>query len=352
MTKAIPRPLLVPMSDVWRLKPTIFLFLHILYMRQYDTAMVANGFVVCTSRTPPFWVRIPSNKRCTNHECTQPKRRFGDMIITNGYNGKQFTLTAKSNKGQGGSSEAAALGFGSSTSTTRGKRSIQKSDTTAPMNVESISSQGKIRSGGKQEEVIIKLDKWGLPPPTIEDIFPIVSKESTDITPINGTTVYSTNDIQTYLQDFYPNQMNWKYVSLHSKDENGDPQSLKDSSMSAVNNTAMKLQLLHVAPPVIQIDHFLTERECYDVQRIVTDCTNDNVVCVASKTISSHALSKRTSTSWFCSYTCIPTVLAKLRHVLGIQDLYNIKPDKSLRGIMMRYQNKIVTMVDNGSQLS
>jgi prolyl 4-hydroxylase len=85
----------------------------------------------------------------------------------------------------------------------------------------------------------------------------------------------------------------------------------------------MKLHLLHTSPPILEIENFLTEGECQEVKNVTsTDPTssddNRETVQVDSLTFSALATSKRTSTSWFCHYAQIPTLLAKAHHVLGI----------------------------------
>ena len=196
----------------------------------------------------------------------------------------------------------AAMGFGSSGSIKRNKDASVMNPVRTPQN-----SQGDVTTN--------ELDKWGLPPPTIEDIFPKMSKD-TEIIPVDPTIEYAVNDIQNYLNDSYPNKINLDYVTTSDKEH--------DTMAKSSGHPKMMLRLVHCSPPVLMINNFLSVEECRNVQRIVTDQVegDDNVIRVASKTMSQQlALSKRTSTSWFCTYKSIPTVLAKLQHVLGISDL-------------------------------
>ncbi len=197
---------------------------------------------------------------------------------------------------------SAAMGFGSSATIKGNKDASVMNPVGTPQN-----SQGGATTN--------KLDKWGLPPPTIEDIFPNIPKD-TEIIPVDPTVEYAVNDIQNYLNDSYPNNINWDYVTTSNQEH--------DTMAKSSGHPNMMLRLAHCSPPVLMINNFLSEEECRNVQRIVTEHVegDDNVIRVASKTISQQlALSKRTSTSWFCTYKSIPTVLAKIQHVLGISDL-------------------------------
>lgn len=62
------------------------------------------------------------------------------------------------------------------------------------------------------------------------------------------------------------------------------------------------------------IDNFFTEEECEETKTV----TQADAFEVTSATFSPLATSKRTSTSWFCYYKHMPTLLAKARRRLGI----------------------------------
>ena len=87
-------------------------------------------------------------------------------------------------------------------------------------------------------------------------------------------------------------------------------------------STHLSLSLTHTHTPVLSIDNFFTEEECLAVKRVAEPASNiqddDTAVQVDSATFSPMALSKRTSTSWFCHYAQMPTLLAKAHYVLGI----------------------------------
>jgi prolyl 4-hydroxylase len=211
-------------------------------------------------------------------------------------------------------------GFGSpvsSSSKAKARKTNKGKNEKENLDVQTIYSDPSI---DRNTATSIVLDRWGLPPPKVEDIFPLLPKE-TELIPISRERSLTIDDIQTFIQDVFPNNLNWRYISIQVSISRSN-----DLHVSK-NSPSMNLQLAHVSPPILVIDNFLTEQECLDVLRVVLTekgeeiRNNRNVVRVQSKTISQYALSTRTSTSWFCSYKCVPTVLAKFQHVLGISDL-------------------------------
>lgn len=177
-----------------------------------------------------------------------------------------------------------------------------------------LSSEVRKQQQGKKDDTEIQLDKWGLPPPTIEDIFPPMPPV-TELIPVEPHRDYGTSQIQDALMN---------HISLDLSrvfDENGVE---KTSLASTHGRESMKLRLLHFSPPVLLIDNFFTSEECMKTERVaLPEDDNDSEqqlapVQVGSKTFSPLAQSKRTSTSWFCFYRSVPTLLAKARDVLGI----------------------------------
>ena len=242
----------------------------------------------------------------------------------NGKSRKRFSVVlAATSKSKKTTRDGGATGFGSKATSKR-----IKDDTSSQGGQSSTDTQR-----GVEDSTIVQLDKWGLPPPTLEDIFPLMSTD-TEITPVDSTVQYTANDTTICLKNFYPNNINWNYVTMAGLFDHNDV--IKDVSSE---HAKMKLRLAHRSPPVLVIDNFLSEKECNDVKRIVTENGNNNVeegndtiIRVASKTISQQlALSKRTSTSWFCSYQSIPTVLAKLQHILGVHDLSQCEEPQIVR---------------------
>jgi len=169
------------------------------------------------------------------------------------------------------------------------------------------------------------LDKWGLPPPTEEDIFPLLPPDTELITAQKEN--YTLKQIIKALEP----QMKLPGLTKHFDDEGIE----KVSGATA----PVQVRLVHESPPVLVFDNFLTAEECLGVQRVAmpvdappphsdaagapttTTTTTENgiqPVRVDSATFSTLAQSKRTSTSWFCAYEDVPTVLAKAQHLLGV----------------------------------
>jgi prolyl 4-hydroxylase len=162
------------------------------------------------------------------------------------------------------------------------------------------------------ESAVVELDKWGLPPPTDEDIFPLPT-DDVELIPISKGD-YSLDEIRHALKDYVP-------LTLDRFDEHGVE---KQVSGIKVNNShprqLMKLRLLYQSPPVLVIDNFLTEQECVEIEQVAMP-TNSNLdlqaVQVDSKTFAL-SQSTRTSTSWFCYFSQVPLLLAKTAFVLGL----------------------------------
>lgn len=143
-----------------------------------------------------------------------------------------------------------------------------------------------------------QLDKWGLPFATVDDLFPPMPP-GTEFIPIDASKKYSLNDIQNRLKDHIDLELD-RYFD-------GDGTE-KDSK----GREPMQLRLLHQSPPVLAIDNFFTLEECASIKDTV-----DGAYQVNSGTFPG-ALSTRTSTSWFCNYSEVPTLLAKANHLLNI----------------------------------
>ena len=147
-----------------------------------------------------------------------------------------------------------------------------------------------------------KLDKWGFPPPTEEDLFPFM--------PLGTELIAAPLQIITR-QQIKEALQHHSHLTLDRFDDNGV------EIMPSPGNLPMTLRMIHQSPPVLAIDHFFSNEECQAVQH-VTNMTTDNVLQVTSATFSPLAQSKRTSTSWFCNYSQMTTLLTKAHQVLGI----------------------------------
>lgn len=145
------------------------------------------------------------------------------------------------------------------------------------------------------------LDRFGLPPPTIDDIFPPLPP-ATELIPATKDE-YSRHELQEALNDYIQ-------LDLHHFDDSGVEKKSTDEPM--------RLRLAHQSPPVLVVENFFTPQECQVVQDYaMNDEDSSKVVEVQSKTFDL-ALSKRTSTSWFAYYQAVPTLLAKANLRLGI----------------------------------
>lgn len=176
------------------------------------------------------------------------------------------------------------------------------------------------------------LDRFGLPPPTTEDIFPLMPPGTELIPTSTADTEITLSDIRHALRD---------HIDLNELDNRFDQNCVEKKALPG--RPAMKLNLLHQSPPVLAIENFFTEDECSDVTEIAQFAekaqqnrgNNNNQekgpVQVQSATFSALAQSKRTSTSWFCYYSQVPTLLAKAQKVLGIPTLEQMEEPQIVR---------------------
>lgn len=159
------------------------------------------------------------------------------------------------------------------------------------------------------------LDMWGLPPPTEEDIFPLPLPETELLSATKED--YNLEEIKAAMKDYIP-------LNLDHFDENGMQHRTIDNQ-----DPPMKLRLLHLSPPVLAIDNFLTPEECMMIQEVAMP-SQDSLSSsgssisadrrpfqVESKTFAL-AQSTRTSTSWFCYFSQVPILLAKAHYMLDI----------------------------------
>jgi prolyl 4-hydroxylase len=182
----------------------------------------------------------------------------------------------------------AAKGFGKTTT----KKDTTKHERSRPLRI--VDSKNTINN---------ELDKWGLPPPTVDDIFPPLPPE-TELKPATKTH-YTLSEIQACLKDYIDLQLH------RSFDEQGT------EIASSNQQQPMQLHLLHESPPVLRIDHFLSPDECHELQQLATSNNQEDCIQVESQTFPG-AVSQRTSTSWFTQYAAVPQFLAKAVYRLHI----------------------------------
>lgn len=82
-----------------------------------------------------------------------------------------------------------------------------------------------------------------------------------------------------------------------------------------------KLNLLHADPPVFTIENFFTPDECLEYMSMVDPNSDNydeaNTIPIVSPTFA-NSVSRRTSTTYFCRYSSVPTLLAKAQHLLNV----------------------------------
>lgn len=189
----------------------------------------------------------------------------------------------------------------------------------------SILSEGKVAappksSAGPDDEEKPTLDKWGLPIPATEDIFPPMPPATELLSVDQKKEEIKLNDIVTGLKDHI------ELCNLHNQfDENCLEKNVQP------HRKPMKLRLLHRSPPVLAVENFFTKEECDDVKRVALSEEERGPVKVQSATFSALAQSKRTSTSWFCYYSQVPALIAKAHHILGIPTLEQMEEPQIVR---------------------
>lgn len=196
-------------------------------------------------------------------------------------------------------------GFGASSKTKDKKKSKKKNKNLSDM-MEAAPSKKEYpdKSTTTLESDGPKLDKWGLPVATLEDIFPPLP-ESTELNPVDASKDYTLSEIQECLKE---------HVNLGDLDRVFDEQGV--AKIPNQDGSFMRLRLLHCSPPVLTLDNFLTVGECEDIRKVVEE-RESSTHRVGSATFQG-ALSTRTSTSWFCRYNDLPVLVAKAHHILGV----------------------------------
>lgn len=174
------------------------------------------------------------------------------------------------------------------------------------------------------------LDRFGLPILTAENINPPLPPGTEIIPNADIGKECSREDLEFVLKDYVK-------VNLSLLDD---------------ENSDVKIRLLHRSPPVLSIDNFFTPEECQEcINLTVPSSLPDNEentgdhqsaesLQVNSATFSPLAKSKRTSTTWFCHYAQVPTLLAKARRLFhNIDDVADsIQPTQMEEPQVVRYR--------------
>ncbi|KAL7548401.1 hypothetical protein ACHAWF_011689 [Thalassiosira exigua] len=161
------------------------------------------------------------------------------------------------------------------------------------------------------------LDRFGLPVPTEEDVFPPLGPEIPRVPAAEADGGTFDGDA---ISDATANHLG---VNLDAFD--GDGRSVHEESTGTSAASRWSLKMLHEDPPVFRIDDFFTAEECASYAAMVDPESagrdeRPQAVRIASPTFSSSSLSvsRRTSTTWFCRYEGAPTLLSKARRLLDV----------------------------------
>jgi hypothetical protein len=210
-----------------------------------------------------------------------------------------------------------------------GSKTVEDSSGTGDGDSASPSSaSGSDSSAGSAS---VALDRWGLPPPTVDDIFPPLP-EGTELVPAQSGKDYTLPEINDAIRRVVPLSLDRCFDEFGTEKVGvfGN-----NHSQSSANRAPMKLRLLHASPPVLRIDNFLTPEECDSIRNVAAADPQQisegdrRPVRVESKTFAG-AVSTRTSTSWFCLYRHVPVLLAKAVHLLGL-DLASMEEPQIVR---------------------
>lgn len=191
-----------------------------------------------------------------------------------------------------------AGGFGTSSSkSSRSKKS--KRGKGGLQNLTPIVSNSSTESKNEPQ-----LDRFGLPVRTAENFFPPLPND-TIIIGADASRDQTTKDLVISCMKNHL-QLNWDIFDEYCVERICDDSTRKP----------WKLNLLHNSPPVLEIENFMTSKECEQYIEL-TKQGDDTSVKVNSATFSSMSQSKRTSTTWFCYFAQVPTLLAKAKRLLN-----------------------------------
>jgi len=169
--------------------------------------------------------------------------------------------------------------------------------------VSSISTFNKIRQSSSSSDEPQLLDRFGLPIQTADNVFPPLSSEY-ELTPCCSLEEQQQNSPPS-VAEIQKILLTKNRLSLNA---------------DACKKLGIKVNLLHVSPPVIEMENFFSKQECEEYLKISKsgddqfDCSG--ALMVESPKISAEALSRRTSTTWFCNYEQVPSLLAKASNLL------------------------------------
>jgi prolyl 4-hydroxylase len=179
-----------------------------------------------------------------------------------------------------------------------GSKSSSPSKKGKEKNKRSLGGIGKLDKAEPSKDDEPKLDRFGLPIRTAENFFPQLPPD-TEIIGMNGRKS-TLNEIKSAMCNHIP-------LNLELFDETG-----LEKRKPINGDKQWKLKLIHKNPPVLVIENFFTQDECQEYIALSTPKSDENgPMQVDSATFSALAESKRTSTTWFCHFSQVPTLLAK-----------------------------------------
>ncbi|KAL7533777.1 hypothetical protein ACHAXR_006355 [Thalassiosira sp. AJA248-18] len=214
-------------------------------------------------------------------------------------------------------------GFGAS----KAKKKTTKTKKVKSKSVGLLEEMGGVNSSSNQSASqsppsAPKLDRFGLPIPTEDDVFPPLESDIPRIpAEYNDDTHFNREEVADAIK-------NHLGVNLNTFDEDGlSIHEEQSNNGDEPTSSRWALKLLHKDPPVFQVENFFTAEECESYMSMVDPNNNkrDNndeppkAVQITSPTFSSLSISRRTSTTWFCRYDGVPTLLAKAQQLLDVE---------------------------------
>lgn len=212
-------------------------------------------------------------------------------------------------------------GFGASKAPAAKKKKVKKGRGSL------LDSKDISRPKPKASEGVVvdgpKLDRFGLPPPTEEDILPPLPP-GTELIPVGSDYQTKTDDVRAAMKN---------YISLNYDifDEHGVEK--VPLANDGEKRDPMKLRMLNQSPPVLAIDNFFSKAECEEYMRLSNspeEGSHDQALMVDSKTFAL-SMATRTSTTWFCHYRQVPALLAKATRLLNDIPIERIEEPQLVR---------------------
>jgi len=214
---------------------------------------------------------------------------------------------------------AGGFGASSSSSSTKKKGKKGKKKRGGGLIAETLETKNNQRNDKKKADQNQgpELDRFGLPVRTAENFFPplpdgmeLISASKSEFSEFS-----SLDTIKSSMEKHIP-------LNYNIFDDNGAEQIQMEEEGGLNNNQRKpwKLCLLHQSPPVVEVENFFSADECLQYMSM-TDGKGEegdlDPLKVNSATFSSLAQSKRTSTTWYCHFSQVPTLLAKAKHLLN-----------------------------------